>query len=79
MAERSELEAEAYNDFINKKNNTLGQIPGQFYPYRLEDLFATECENIARGLIYEKYNSDQAASILKGVYKGYRELKKDLN
>ncbi len=79
MTHVPEFEKAAYNDFLTKKSDTLGSTKGQFYPFQLENLFADECEKIARGLIYEKYNSDQASSMLIGVYKGYKELKNDLN
>lgn len=79
MTNVPEVEQTAYDDFLAKKNNALGDTKGQFYPFKLENLFADECERIAQGLIYEKFNSDQASSMLIGIYKGYKELKNDLN
>lgn len=79
MEQSQNLENEVYQNFLTIKDEFLGGNPGQFYPFRLENLFADECEKIALGLIYGKYNSEQGATMLIGVYRAYKELRTDLN
>jgi hypothetical protein len=79
MEELHNWEDQAYHNFLAKKDELLGEYPGQYYPFKLENLFANACQKIAQGLVYEKYTGDQAATLLKGTYKAYEELKNDLN